>query len=613
MKEKLALHPDKIRRVLLAFLVLAVVLFIERNGVAYKVSARLTYLDGSQVRTTRQVMAGAKTTCLLVVDSTNPTSANAETDMEQILLDMRIASDTVDLHTDPLPDLTPYSRLIYTSSQLDALGESLLQLNDWVQNGGSALFAAPLEKTAYLDAASRWLGILRSGYGRVNVDTMQLTDGFMVGGEREIRFMDAYDSALELTLDEKAVVYARTGDTGIPLIWTIEQGSGRYVVCNFGYFSKATRGFYSSAITLMGEFTVYPVINAATWYLDDFPSPVPSGNSEYITRDYNCTIAHFFRNYWWQDLMTLASEHGIRYTGLVIETYEDRTAGAFETPGDNSAFQYYGNMLLHLNGEIGFHGYNHQPLILEDTLDYQDREPYNTWSSLDGMRASLNALKSFTREQYPIGDQSVYVPPSNILAKEGRQLLVEDKTIRCIASTLFEDDFAYTQEFGVAPDGMVEAPRIISGCLLNDYNYMAAVSELNLHYVSSHFMHPDDVMDEDRGADLGWDEMLRRLSGYMDWLYTSAPNIRNLTGSEQAGAIQRFSALGYSAASTGNGIHINLENLYDDAYMMIRFNGDPPAGITGGSLENLTGNLYLLHAQASVIEIPYVAQTGVHG
>lgn len=613
MKEKLALHPDKIRRVLFAFLVMAVILFIERNGVAYKVSARLSYLDDSQVRTIQQGMAGKESTCLLLVDSSNPTSVSAEADMKQILMDMRIACDTVDLATEPLPDLSPYSRLIYTSSQLDALGESLLDLNKWVQSGGNALFAAPLEKTAYLDVASHWLGILRSGYGRVLVDTMKLSDGFMVGGEREVRFMDAYDAALELALDERAVVYARTGATGIPLIWTMEQGRGRYVVCNFGNFSKATRGFYSSAITLMEEYTLYPVINAATWYLDDFPSPVPSGNSEYITRDYNCSIAHFFRNYWWQDLMALASEHGIRYTGLVIETYDDNTTGDFSPNEDNATFQYYGNMLLHLNGEIGFHGYNHQPLILEGTLDYQDKEPYNTWPSMDDMRTSLNALQSFTREQYPIGDQSVYVPPSNILAAEGRQLLVEDKAVRCIASTLFEDDFAYTQEFGVAPDGMVEAPRTISGCLLNDYNYMAAVSELNLHYVSSHFMHPDDVMDEDRGADLGWEEMYRRLSGYMDWLYASAPNIRNLTGSEQAGAIQRFAALGYSAVSTGNGIRIHLENLYDDAYMMIRFNGAPPAGITGGSLENLTGNLYLLHVQSPDIEIPYVEQTGANG
>lgn len=605
MKEKLALHPQKIRRVLLAFLVLAIILFIERNGVAYRVSARLTYLDADQVMTTQQAIAGSKAACLLVVDSSNPASVKAEPDMKQILLDMRLAYDTVDLHTSPLPDLTPYSRLIYTSSLLDTLGESLLDLNTWVQNGGNAMFAQTLDKTAYLDVVGRWLGIIQCGYDRAMVRSMKLADGFMIGGQRDVCFADAYDAALDISLDDKAVVYARTADTGVPLIWTADQGLGRYVVCNFGYCEKATRGFYSSAISLMEEYTVYPVINSATWYLDDFPAPVPSGRSEYITRDYNCSTAHFFRNCWWQDLMSLASKHGIRYTGVVIETYEDNTDGHFESPEDSSSFQYFGNMLLHLNGEIGFHGYNHQPLILGGTLDYRGEMPYNTWPALDTMRESLKALKSFTRELFPIGEQSVYVPPSNILAAEGRQVLVEDETVRCIASTLFEGGFAYTQEFGVAPDGMVEAPRTISGCLLDEYNYMAAVSELNLHYVSSHFMHPDDVLDEDRGAALGWEELCRRLSEYMDWLYTSAPNIRNLTGSEQAGAIQRFAALGYTAGSTEDGMRIQLRNLYDDAYMMIRFNGNTPAEVTGGSLENLTGNLYLLHVKEPVIEIRY--------
>lgn len=605
MKEKLALHPQKIRRVLLAFLVLAIILFIERNGVAYRVSARLTYLDADQVMTTQQAMAGSKAACLLVVDSSNPASVEAEPDMKQILLDMRLAYDTVDLHTSPLPDLTPYSRLIYTSSLLDTLGESLLELNAWVQNGGNAMFAQTLDKTSYLDVAGRWLGIIQCGYDRTMVRSMELADGFMIGGQRDVCFADAYDAALEVALDDEAVVYARTADTGVPLIWAVDQGLGRYVVCNFGYSAKATRGFYSSAITLMEEYTVYPVINSATWYLDDFPAPVPSGSSEYITRDYNCSTAHFFRNYWWQDLMSLASKHGIRFTGMVIETYEDKTDGTIEKASDTSSFQYFGNMLLHLNGEIGFHGYNHQPLILEGTLDYRGEMPYNTWPALDTMRESLKALKSFTRELFPIGEQSVYVPPSNILAAEGRQVLVEDETVRCIASTLLEGSFAYTQEFGVAADGMVEAPRTISGCLLDEYDYMAAVSELNLHYVSSHFMHPDDVLDEDRGAELGWEELCRRLSEYMDWLYTSAPNIRNLTGSEQAGAIERFSALAYTTGSTENGMRITLTNLYDDAYLIVRFNGHTPASITGGTLENLTGNLYLLNAKESVIEIRY--------
>ena len=39
--------------------------------------------------------------------------------------------------------------------------------------------------------------------------------------------------------------------------------------------------------------------------------------------------------------------------------------------------------------------------------------------------------------------------------------------------------------------------------------------------------------------------------------------------------------------------------------MMVRINGNTPAKVTGGSLENLTGNLYLLHVKEPVVEIQY--------
>ena len=83
---------------------------------------------------------------------------------------------------------------------------------------------------------------------------------------------------------------------------------------------------------------------------------------------------------------------------------------------------------------------------------------------------------------------------------------------------------AYTQEFEVAEDGIVEQPRIISGAVIDDYMELAAVSELNMHFVNTHFMHPDDLLDEDRGARLGWKKLKKRLDEYMDWLYTSAPS-----------------------------------------------------------------------------------------
>ena len=96
--------------------------------------------------------------------------------------------------------------------------------------------------------------------------------------------------------------------------------------------------------------------------------------------------------------------------------------------------------------------------------------------------------------------------------------------IRTIASNYFSGEYAYVQEFETADDGIVEQPRIISGAIIDDYMQMAALSELNMHFVNSHFMHPDDLLDEDRGAALGWEKLRARLDEYMTWLDTSAPS-----------------------------------------------------------------------------------------
>lgn len=102
------------------------------------------------------------------------------------------------------------------------------------------------------------------------------------------------------------------------------------------------------------------------------------------------------------------------------------------------------------------------------------------------------------------------------------------------------------------------SPRVISGALLDQYDYWAALNALNLYYVNSHFIHPDDVLDEDRGAALGWETLHENLGNYMDWLYTSAPNLRNLTASEASCATERYDVLSVECTPTQEGIHLRL-------------------------------------------------------
>ena len=132
---------------------------------------------------------------------------------------------------------------------------------------------------------------------------------------------------------------------------------------------------------------------------------------------------------------------------------------------------------------------------------------------------------------------------------------------------------------------------------------MTALSELNMHFVSNHFMHPDDLLDEDRGAALGWEELKRRLTEYMDWLYTAAPCIRRLTGSELSGAVQRFSQLTVSAETENDAVTLRLGHFVDEASLLVRLNEGRPAEVEGGELIPLTGTLYLLRAEQPAVTI----------
>ena len=84
-------------------------------------------------------------------------------------------------------------------------------------------------------------------------------------------------------------------------------------------------------------------------------------------------------------MMSLAAEHGVRYTGVMIENYEDETDGKIKKQTDTQRFQYFGNMILHQGGELGYHGYNHQPLSLSN-VDYGDVLPYKTWISMKAIQ-----------------------------------------------------------------------------------------------------------------------------------------------------------------------------------------------------------------------------------
>lgn len=584
-------------------LMFSVVLSVGRN-VLYGTSKSTVRIleEGELTGTVTPESAGT-----ILIWDTDSTGSDGRQEMNAILSQMRIPFVERRAKDFKKDDLKEKNIAVLSVTDLSVLGDRLTSILDWVMEGHSLLILYPPYNEESFMSIAPHLGITSVGNSMTLVEGLHFTSDIMPGSNRDLSISDPYNSSLDVTLDDSCEVFLEsTGPVETPLIWRKPLGKGTVVFDNMNFLEKAYRGFHCAAYTLLEDECIWPVINGSTFYIDDFPSPVPEGDSQFIHKDFGMDIKNFYTHHWWKDVYNLSKKYNIRYTGLVIEDYSAQVEGVFPRNKDIQRFQYFGNMLLREGGELGYHGYNHMPLVPEK-FDYIGQyDSYRQWVSVDAMRDAMNELAGFCHELFPNEEFHVYVPPSNIISEEGRKLLAEDfPEIRAIASLYLPDDndVSYSQEFTVTEDGMVQTPRIISGYVLDDYMRTAAMSELYFHCVNTHFQHPDDVLDTDRGAALGWEELFSRLTDYTEWLHRALPQMRNLTGSELTGAVQRYDGLQVRREDTERGIRLALGGFNDEAWFYLRINNGKPGHVSGGSLSEAADGLYLVRAVSPELSI----------
>ena len=546
--------------------------------------------------------------CLIITSSKDFQSETLLPDVKFVLDDMRVGYRVCDLASESLPDLAEYEKIVVAISDLNALGEGVITLCDWVAEGGHMMNTGTFESNEYFYLLANKIGVININDLRfVETSGMKIANGFMINGkDLVIPYEQKTNSTLSVALIPECRVGIEDMITGYPLLWEVDYGKGKFVISNQVVYGKEVRGLFSTSYSLLGDICAYPVINASAFYIDDFPSPIPQGSEEGISRDYGTTISNFYYNIWWPDMLRLEEEYGVIHTGLIMEDYSDIVEPPFVRNRSVERASLLGNMMLNNGGEIGLHGYNHMPLCM-DNYDYLGLyESYKKWPSMENMEESIAELIGFTEELFPNVRLGVYVPPSNILSSEGREALKNSwPDFKVIASNYFGGDAVYQQEFCVGEDGIVETPRVTSGCVIEDFMKLSAFSELNFHFVQSHFLHPDDVMDVERGADLGWKEMYRRLSEYTDYIYAAAPMIRNVSGTGMGEAVREFDKLSVERTYKEDTLELKLGGFYKEAYFLVRINEGFVKSVSGGEIEHVTGDIYLLHATESQVQIRY--------
>ncbi|MGN0144993.1 MAG: DUF2194 domain-containing protein, partial [Clostridium sp.] len=237
------------------------------------------------------------------------------------------------------------------------------------------------------------------------------------------------------------------------------------------------------------------------------------------------------------------------------------------------------------------HGYNHQSLALEGFIP--EEVGYVPWKSQEDMEKSLITLNDQAEELFPECEFMSYVPPSNYLSPEGRSALREAlPNLRVIsgiysASSLYEDSASYVQDFKIAEDGIAEFPRMSAGMMNFDNIAFQYLNGLALHGVFSHFIHPDDILDKERGMGKTWEELYEGYCSILEDVNTSYPTIRKLKSFDTANAVEVYEKLEPIINYEEDSINGYCNNFSGQAFFYLRTEKQPKSKDESCSIEKL--------------------------
>ncbi len=543
---------------------------------------------------------------LLIYDPINRDSlllaANAEKTLRTLKKDVLLqqARKPIPVNAPPIRDI------IITTGDLNSIIE-MPNLRNRVSDGASLyLLTAPLPGSEA--SLFQEMGIASSSTIRMTSGA-KLLSNLLIGGKDFALTGNVFfnNDALQLTLQDLTKKHMVSSDE-TPLLWEKSFGKGTYVIFNGSNLTgKEARGLLTGMLSLGKETFTYPVVATKTMCIDDFPAPFPEGQHPQIYGDYRLDTPDFFRQIWWPDMLSLAAKYDLKYTGLIIETYNNLQEGPFTPEKNGRAIRnnliLYGRELLKSGGELGVHGYNHQPLI---TLMNPAYPSYTPWPSSEAMAQSMQELERYVHEAYPDYKLRTYIPPSNMLSPEGREALkkgIPDLAIIASLSVGNSELNTYYQEFSRSSDGILEMPRISSDYLRHQSDDWAILNGITHMGIFSHFIHPDNIFyPENEG--ISWREMYEGLDSLFKMIHKNFFWLRSCTLSQSGEYFSDYLDLDYRIVNTENGLDIYCWGFRQDACFILRTEKKIRRS-TGCDYELIDENVYLLTLHSNQVKIVF--------
>lgn len=289
-----------------------------------------------------------------------------------------------------------------------------------------------------------------------------------------------------------------TDDDDRPIAWQYNIEQGRVIYWNTVIlYSIALRGFALQSLLAVMRCGVSSIAGVGMVQVDDFPPSISLVSSS-IAGPELADVSHndFYTKVWLPDMMKLKGKHGLKYTFYVVMNYHDKDVSGFPEAAAISSLVETGELGKRVSAiaggiedtEIGFHGYNHEPMTREG------------WPDMAVAESKLKLARSMWKKYVSGVMPASFVPANNQYHEDHIKLLGKvfpEITTVCSMFSTGDAGMGECREFGLEPwnEALLCVPRETFGYVFTTTARMMMLSQVAAMGCWTHFVHPDDVFD----------------------------------------------------------------------------------------------------------------------
>ena len=493
-------------------------------------------------------------------------------------------------------------------------------LQEWIDKGVNIIFARmpDISVIQRSNQLQQILGIDHILSTDVTLNGMHLFSGFFLGGERIYEAQTKEDEKRQ-DLDHDIPWYVTGAGTKTYLVGTLtdemfdatvpqslldqytnmEELSAknillpaviwRYGTINSKVFcvnddflmDELNLGILSAITAQITNYDIYPVVNAQNLVAADMPA-FSSENEEKMQELYAQSASAVYREIIWTSLVALQETTDAKLTCMVTPQFDYDDA---QEP-DGSAVTYYLKQLKEQNGELGWSATNQSNLSVADKLAID--KPF--WKNYG---ADYKIVSAYLRD----GSQ-----------KSAAALALKDEDVRTL---VVADEDTTSPIISYATDNITQQKVTSAGIThtfsddlkLRSMETALGYSNITLDLLS--VTYPKTKQDS-------WEKMLRKLSPNLTTFWKPFEAFTHTTLSESDQRIRRFLAIDYEQERQGDNITVRVKNFDQQAWFVLRLNGETVKSVKGGTSTKIEDGAYLICAEKDKITIKVGRKSGMY-